>query len=46
MRRETKLLHYGRPERPGPANPPVVKASTILHDNLESYEDTDRKSVV
>ena len=40
MRRETKLLHYGRPGTPGPANPPIVKASTILHDTLESYEDT------
>jgi len=40
MRRETRLLHYGRPKAPGPANPPIVKASTILHDSLESYEDT------
>lgn len=43
MRRETRLLHYGRPATPGPANPPVVKASTILHDSLDSYEDTLRK---
>ncbi len=40
MRRETKLLHYGRPSRPGPANPPVVRASTILHDSVESYTAT------
>lgn len=40
MRRETKLLHYGRPSLPGPANPPVVRASTILHDTVESYEET------
>lgn len=40
MRRETKLLHYGRPSLPGPANPPVVRASTVLHDTLASYEDT------
>ena len=40
MRRETRLAHYGRPKAPGPANPPVVRASTILHDSLESYEDT------
>jgi cystathionine beta-lyase len=40
MRRETKLLHYGRGELPAPANPPVVRASTILHDSVESYADT------
>ena len=40
MRRETRLAHYGRPKAPGPANPPVVRASTVLHDSLESYEDT------
>ncbi|MEM9209766.1 MAG: aminotransferase class I/II-fold pyridoxal phosphate-dependent enzyme, partial [Pseudomonadota bacterium] len=43
MRRETKLLHYGRSDRPGPANPPVVRASTILHDSVESYADTKRR---
>lgn len=43
MRRETKLLHYGREPLPAPANPPVVRASTILHDTLESYEDTLRR---
>ena len=40
MRRETKLLHYGRPPLPGPANPPVVRASTILHETVESFDDT------
>lgn len=40
MRRETKLLHYGREPLPAPANPPVVRASTILHDSVESYVDT------
>lgn len=40
MRRETKLLHYGRGKLPAPANPPVVRASTILHDSVESYVDT------
>ncbi len=40
MRRETKLLHYGRDDLPAPANPPVVRASTILHQSLESYSDT------
>jgi cystathionine beta-lyase len=40
MRRETKLMHYGRQPLPGPANPPVVRASTILHDTVESYRDT------
>lgn len=40
MRRETKLLHYGRGSLPAPANPPVVRASTILHDSVESYVDT------
>lgn len=39
MNRETKLLHYGAPLRPGPANPPVVRASTILHDTVASYDD-------
>jgi len=40
MRRETKLLHYGRGKLPAPANPPVVRASTILHESVESYTDT------
>jgi cystathionine beta-lyase len=40
MRRETKLLHYGRGPLPAPANPPVVRASTILHDTVDSYVDT------
>lgn len=40
MRRETKLLHYGRGQFPAPVNPPVVRASTILHDSVESYADT------
>ena len=40
MRRETKLLHYGRGKLPAPANPPVVRASTILHDSVASYVDT------
>lgn len=39
MNRETRLLHYGAPARPGPANPPVVRASTILHDTVASYDD-------
>ncbi len=43
MHRETKLLHYGRGTLPTPANPPVVRASTILHDTLESYEETLRR---
>ena len=33
-------MHYGRPALPGPANPPVVRASTILHDSIASYNDT------
>ncbi|MEX3010641.1 cystathionine beta-lyase [Hoeflea sp. TYP-13] len=40
MRRETKLVHYGRPTMPGPANPPVIRASTILHDKIASFRDT------
>lgn len=40
LRRETRLLRYGKPPSPGPANPPVVRASTILHDSRESYTDT------
>ncbi len=43
MRRETKLLHYGRGSLPGPANPPVVRASTILHDSVDSYDETKRR---
>ncbi|WP_068300862.1 cystathionine beta-lyase [Pararhodobacter sp. CCB-MM2] len=38
MHRDTKLCHYGQAQRPGPANPPVVRASTILHDTVESYK--------
>lgn len=38
MKRETKLCHYGQPGLPGPANPPVVRASTVLHETLESYK--------
>lgn len=40
MKRETKLAHYGRMATPGPANPPIVKASTILHDTVASYKAT------
>lgn len=40
MERDTKLLHYGAVARPGPANPPVVRASTILHDTVAAYKDT------
>lgn len=43
MRRETKLCHYGQPQRPGPANPPVVRASTILHDSVASYRDIKKR---
>ena len=43
MERATKLLHYGAVARPGPANPPVVRASTILHDTVEQYRDTKRR---
>ncbi|RYH04633.1 cystathionine beta-lyase [Salipiger sp. IMCC34102] len=40
MKRETKLAHYGRMAMPGPANPPIVRASTILHDTVGSYRAT------
>ncbi|WP_417601807.1 cystathionine beta-lyase [Pararhodobacter oceanensis] len=40
MKRETKLMHYGRMPTPGPANPPVMRASTILHDTVASYKGT------
>ncbi len=43
MRRETKLVHYGRPKMPGPANPSVMRASTILHETVESFETTKAK---
>lgn len=42
MRRETRLMHYGRGNLPGPANPPIVRASTILHDTVESYRNTKK----
>ncbi len=40
MRRETKLMHYGRMDTPGSANPPIVRASTILHNSVSAYRDT------
>lgn len=40
MRRETKLMHYGRSTLPAAANPPVVRASTIMHDTVDSFRDT------
>ncbi|MEM7061462.1 MAG: cystathionine beta-lyase [Pseudomonadota bacterium] len=46
MRRETKLVHYGRGTLPGPANPPVMRASTILHDTVESFRDTKARREV
>ena len=46
MKRDTKLLHYGAPQRPGPANPPVVRASTILHDTVAAYRDTKARREV
>lgn len=42
MKRETKLMHYGRGLLPGPANPPIMRASTILHDTVGSYRATKR----
>lgn len=42
MNRETRLMHYGRGYLPGPANPPLVRASTILHDTVFSYRETKR----
>ena len=43
MKRETKLMHYGRSPQPGPANPPVVRASTILHETVASFRDTNKR---
>ena len=43
MKRETKLMHYGRSPKPGPANPPVVRASTILHETVASFRDTNKR---
>lgn len=40
MHRDTRLVHYGRGTGASPANPPVVRASTILHETVESYRDT------
>jgi len=39
MHPSTKLLHYGRSASLGTANPPIVKASTILHDTVAAYKD-------
>lgn len=39
MHRETKLTLYGRGPAPGPANPPIMRASTILHHNVETWKD-------
>ena len=38
MRRDTRLVHYGRSAF-GTANPPIVRASTILADDVEEYRD-------
>ena len=43
MKHETKLMHYGRPDSPGPANPPVVRASTILHETTASFRDVNKR---
>ncbi|WP_306152117.1 cystathionine beta-lyase [Roseovarius sp. MMSF_3281] len=40
MNRETMLMHFGRTQTPGPANPPIVRASTVLHDTVQSYRET------
>ncbi len=40
MHRDTKLAHYGRMGPCGPANPPIVRASTILHDSVAAFKDT------
>lgn len=42
MKRETMLMHFGRTQTPGPANPPIVRASTILHNTVESYRATKK----
>lgn len=42
MKRETRLMHYGRTATPGPANPPIVRASTVLHDTVASYKATKK----
>lgn len=40
MHRDTKLAHYGRMAASGPANPPIVRASTILHESVAAFKDT------
>lgn len=43
MRRDTKLIHYGRRPLPGPANPPIERASTILHDTMSTFRDAKKR---
>lgn len=43
MHRDTRLTHYGRGPLPGPANPPIERASTILHDSVSSLRTTKRQ---
>lgn len=43
MHRETRLTLYGRGPAPGPANPPIMRASTILHDSVETWKDAKKK---
>ncbi|CAD0186840.1 Methionine gamma-lyase [Ruegeria sp. THAF57] len=43
MRRDTKLIHYGRGPLPGPANPSIERASTILHDTMSTFRDAKER---
>ena len=39
MRKDTLITHVGRPET-GPVNPPVMRASTILFEDVAGYDAT------
>lgn len=41
MKLDTLLAHVGRPIT-GPVNPPVMRASTILFDDVESYDEMQK----
>lgn len=43
MHRDTKLTLYGREPLPGPANPGIQRASTILHESVAALKETKSK---
>lgn len=39
----TTLVHAGRERGPGPVNPPIVRASTILHTSVAAMRDAEAR---